>query len=246
MNLSDENRGKIVSRPSWVAVLLSLCLLALLIWQRVQLSEQIPVLRCIQVYVKAKHFWDAVHSGQDFSAFGLAPTFRPFGTVLMSYPFGFSSDPRPFYFRSVVLGIIVFVAAIRLVTFSDGKSAASIIWGSLVAVGGSALPMFYHFEPADHYPPHPAFWGLVDCFFAGLAALAAAAVVRAVSLQSMAWTAVAMFSTRQAIRYIFNFQECLYAIPMIHANVWLDVAVRIRKVEQTLARATARPEGTSP
>jgi hypothetical protein len=182
-------REKVVSRACWLAVFLWLCLLSFLIWRRVQLSEQIPVFDAFEYYAKAKHFWDAIFAGKVFNPLGVEPSFRPVGTVLMSYPFGFSADPRPFYFRSVILGIIAFVIAVRLVTFSDEKNRASLAWGAIVALSGSVLPMFYHFEPSDH---SPTFWGLVDCFFAGLAALAAAAVVRAVSLQSIIWTAIAI------------------------------------------------------
>ena len=106
----------------------------------------------------------------------------------MSYPFGFSSDVRGFFFRSVYLPILLLVAAVYVAGYTK-ETSWSEQWNlALLALYLSTLPMFYHLEwwASDSW----VYWGLVDNFLAGMAALSIAAWVRSVKHQSLQWVFV--------------------------------------------------------
>ena len=168
--------------------------LGVTIWQHAQQTQQPPIGDAIDYFTKAYNFWAEMHNFQLFNPFNVQPTFRPPGTVLLSYPFGFNVDFRPFYFRSIFIPILlvclaVVISGYRQVSDSQGK------WNLVVTtVFISTLPCFYQFE---YLETSPAFiWGFVDWFLAGMAALAAAATVRSILTESLAWTRLAaLFSS---------------------------------------------------
>lgn len=81
--------------------ILWLALLAIAIWKHTHVTIQMPIYDSFAYYLKAHNFWEAVRIWQWFNPLDIEPTARPPGTILMSYPLGFDSDPRGFYFRSV-------------------------------------------------------------------------------------------------------------------------------------------------
>src|ERR1700682_3027436 len=121
---------RIAARCTHLVVLLWIVLLSALIWHRASVSEQLPISDAFEYYAKAKHFWDAVYSSQPSTAFDVEPTFRPVGTVLMSYPFGFNEDPRPFYFRSVFFGVVALFIAVFVAATSSARRAHSGNWAT--------------------------------------------------------------------------------------------------------------------
>lgn len=113
---------------------------------------------------------------------------RPFGTVLMSFPLGWSENFHGFYFRSVFFPIACLITSVYLAT---GLSQAKISKGATISVAFlfSSLPLFYHFELVEYIPPGCGTWGLVDNFQAGIAAVATAALIRSVKTTSLRWLA---------------------------------------------------------
>jgi hypothetical protein len=141
--------------------------------------------------LKAKNFWLAVEEGHWINPFNIQPTVRPPGTILMSYPLGFSPDFHGFHFRSVFLPILCVIAAVYLVS-GIAKIQESGWWVAAIAFLLSSLPMFYQFDLNEDLPSS-VYWGLVDNFQAGIAALAVAAIVRNLMTRSLPWLWVGSF-----------------------------------------------------
>lgn len=136
--------------------------------------------------VKAFGFWDAVTHGRLFNPFGLGPNVRPPGTILVSYPFGFSPDFRWFYFRTCFIPLLMLTTAVYVAGFARAQTpfARWILAALAVTLGG--MPTLYQFQHNDLLQA-ASFWGLVDNFLGGAAALAMAAVIRSVQVKSWRW-----------------------------------------------------------
>jgi len=149
-----------------------------------------PVWDALSYAVKAFTFWQAVDAGKLFDPFALPMTVRPPGTILMSYPFGWSDDFRWFYFRSCIIPILLLIAAVYVAGWSRQltRSGHWILAGLALVLAG--MPALYQFQRNDFLPAAVA-WGLVDGFLAGVCAVAAAAAVRGVATRSTAWSALA-------------------------------------------------------
>ena len=160
-------------------------------WQHALQSQHPPIWDPSSYYLKAYNFWTAIHQHKLLNPFNVEPSFRPPGTILMSYPFGFDIDYRGFYFRSVFLPIALMSLAAVIGggyrSVLDSKSKWLIV---LFASFFSTLPCFYHFEIALEFPGVDS-WGLIDNFLAGVAALATAVAVRSVWTRSLAWVGLA-------------------------------------------------------
>jgi hypothetical protein len=128
-----------------------------------------------------------VHHMHRFNPLNLEPTFRPPGTVLMSYPFGFHQDPRGFYFRSVYLPDVLLFFSVLIAAYDIRDSRSARARTVLTAAFFCTLTMLYQFE---YGAGEWSYWGLVDGFLVGLAALAAAAVWRGTQAQSARWTSI--------------------------------------------------------
>lgn len=107
--------------------------------------------------------------------------------MLVSYPLGYVSDPRGFFFRSLFLPLLVWMAAILLILWPHGKPGTpGDRWRPYTgALLFGPLPAFFQFES-------PAFregWGQMDLFLGSLAALAIAALDRGVRLRARGWVA---------------------------------------------------------
>ena len=166
-------------------VILWLVYLGAAIWQHNVQSVQPPLYDPLSYMEKALNFWKAVDQKKLLNPLNLEPTVRPPGTILMSYPFGFSPDFRGFHFRSVFFPILCIVLAVYLAAGIPGTSVAG--WGvAAVAILFSSIPMFYSFD-CNEIRPTPYFWGLVDNFQAGFAAMATAGFIKSLKTRSLVW-----------------------------------------------------------
>ncbi|MBI5589583.1 MAG: hypothetical protein HY881_03775 [Deltaproteobacteria bacterium] len=168
-----------------IIVILWLIYLGNMIWQHDVQSVQPPHHDPLTYMQKAMNFWKAVDQGILFNPLNIEPTSRPPGTILMSYPFGFSSDFKGFHFRSVFVPIICIVLAVYMAAGIPRTSAEG--WGvAAVAILFSSVPIFFNFDYTDGYTG-PSAWGLVDNFQAGFAAMAAAGFVKSLKVRSLVW-----------------------------------------------------------
>ncbi len=179
------DRGAIALAACWILFV------GVAVWMHTSISTQPPIYDAYTYYFKAREVWLHGSLLHPFSLLNIQPTFRPPGTVLMSYPFGFSDDFRPFYFRSVFLPIALLFAAGAVVAAQVRPSGTALRFGVLATVFFPTISLFYYFEPYDGGPPAHSHWGLVDCFLSGVIALAAACGIRALSQRSLRWSAAA-------------------------------------------------------
>jgi hypothetical protein len=174
----------------WTVLLLWLAFIGVSMWQHAQRTEQPPIHDAFTYFQKAYNFWAGVNSGKNVDPFNVEPTFRPPGTVVMSYPFGFDADFRGFYFRSIFLPIVLLAAGVVVAGYSRDLSTTSKWYLALVTGFLVTLPFFYYFEVSPDFVA-PSHWGLVDNFLGGMAALAVAAAIRSIGQRSSAWLCVA-------------------------------------------------------
>lgn len=176
-----------------LTLIAALSILGFLLFSHISLSQQPPVYDALTYVSKAKNFWDSVSNFQLFnlntwvSPLNIQPTVRPPGTVVMSYPFGFSENLHGFFFRSIFLPVILYVAVLWIVAkpYCSTLKEKWLLVSLCLAL--ATLPMFYHLEPnADR--GSPLYWGLVDNFIAAVAALATALVIRGANQASMRFT----------------------------------------------------------
>ena len=179
------------AKPAWlvwlphVLVACWLLYLGVSIWQHVLHSVQVPLYDPISYIQKAMNFWRMIEQGHFINPLNLEPTVRPPGSIIMSYPFGFSPDFHGFLFRSVFLPILSIVLAVYIVA---GKKTVREAGWRVAAMASlfSTLPMFYWFD----WNPERVIqngWGMVDNFQAGIAALAMASVVKSLMKRSWCW-----------------------------------------------------------
>lgn len=156
-----------------------------MIWQHEARSVQTPLYDSLSYMHKAMNFWSAVSEGKWFNPLELEPTSRPPGTILMTYPLGFSPKPCGLRFRSVFFPVLCVVLAVYVA--AGIPRDASEGWGVVaIALLFSAVPMFYIFDFNENNPK-PFYWGLVDAFQAGVASLACAGFVRSLRESSLPW-----------------------------------------------------------
>lgn len=148
-----------------------------------------PVWDALSYVQKALTFWQAIDIGKPFNPFDLPLTVRPPGTILMSYPFGWSDDFRWFYFRSCAIPVGLLMLAVFVGGWSRDATSRTRWTLTALALGLAGMPILYQFQFTDE--TWPASWGLVDGFLAGVAALAAAAVNRSAAARSIGWAVTA-------------------------------------------------------
>ena len=166
----------IVLVSAWLAVI------GAAVWSYAAIEVEPPVWDAFSYAVKAFYFWDAVGHGSIFNPLNLPPTARPPGTVLMSYPFGFTTVFQGFYFRSIFVPIVLLIAAVYIAGYSRASGPASWLLSSMVLTL-CGMPILYQFECNDNLPTTSC-WGLVDNFLAGTAAVAIALAQRSVTTLS--------------------------------------------------------------
>jgi hypothetical protein len=161
-----------------------LLVLAAAIWTHTHASQQGPLYDAFTYFEKAYRFWTAVETSRWFNPFDVDPTMRPPGTILMSFPLGFVPDPRGFYFRSVYLPSVLLFLSVIIATYRAGDDIAARWRTMLLAMLFATVTVVYHFEAGDGI----GYWGLVDGFLTGLAAVAAACVWRGTELGARRWS----------------------------------------------------------
>ena len=160
--------------------------LAVVIWSRIPAMPQPPIYDTFSYYWKAYDFWSAFRDGRWFNPLNVEPSSRPPGTVLMSYPFGFEENPRGFYFRSIFLPAALMVLSALIAAYRPSPSKAECWRAAALAVLSSTPSLFYRFDlgPQD---PFVSYWGLVDGFLSGVAALSAACAWQSARRNSIRW-----------------------------------------------------------
>ena len=149
-----------------------------------------PAWDALSYAMKAKFFWQRAGVGGLFNPFNIAWSARPPGTVLVSYPFGFSTAFQWQFFRSVYIPTVLFVVAVYVVGHTRLMTSRAQWLLAALALVLASIPLVYQFQPRDGLPM-PGYWGVVDGFFAAMSALAAACTVRSARTHSVPWAAVA-------------------------------------------------------
>lgn len=172
------------------AVLLWLAAAALGLALAVRAATEPPVWDALSYVQKSFAFWQTVHAHQIVNPFDLPMTVRPPGTILMSYPFGWSPGFHWFYFRSLFAPIAFLAGAVYLAGWQRELSPRARWILAALALALAGMPILYQLQSNEELPL-TSNWGLVDGFVAGVAAIAAAAAVRSVALRSVGWAAFA-------------------------------------------------------
>jgi hypothetical protein len=160
-------------------------LLAAAIWMHTRVTTQVPIYDSFSYYQKAYNFWEAIRGRNWFNPLNMEPTFRPPGTILMSYPFGFDPDPRGFYFRSVYFPVCLLFLSVLIAAYRIEENFRARLRTILTAAFFTTITLPYHFEfGAD---TSGVYWGLVDSFLTGLAAVAAACAWRGTAQGAWMW-----------------------------------------------------------
>ncbi len=224
------------SRPLLLAALalplLAMLLVALGIWLHAARELQPPIYDALSYVVKARNFWAALAEHGLFNANAIEPVVRPFATVIISYPFGYSDDFRGFYFRtnvipSLLLGLSVFIAAGRWRSLSS-RAQVKVAALSIVAL---AIPSVFQFAAVDGVDVMGN-WGFFDLALSAFAALAVAFAVRT----DMAIRTRAVWVSLLAVLIIYTKPAGLSMMVML-AGIWLIMAAR-----QWLAGRASRRE----
>ena len=141
------------------------------IWSYASIEIEPPVFDALSYVHKAQSFWTSLLSFQIFNPLSIEPTIRPFGTVLLSYPFGFSDDFSAFYFRSSFIPLIIFgLSPFIFLQYKKLSVGQQLILVSLCIASASA-PSLFQFAMNEGVTVMGT-WGFVDLFFAAIAVLA--------------------------------------------------------------------------
>src|SRR5882724_9174546 len=104
----------------WVAhglVALWLLLVALTVWAHARKAVLPPVADAFLYFQKGQNVWKGLHVKHFVNPLNAEPVSRGPGTVLMSAPFGFNPNFKPFFFRAIFFPILCFVVALYLAAF---------------------------------------------------------------------------------------------------------------------------------
>ncbi len=155
-----------------------------------RVATEPPVWDALSYVQKAFGFWRAVATRDLVNPFDLPMTLRPPGTILMSYPFGWSDDFRWFYFRSCFIPVVLFAGAVYIAGWSRRLTPAGHWVLAALALALCGMPILYQFQSNEDLLI-TVNWGLVDGFLGGVAAVSVAAALRSVTARSVGWALVA-------------------------------------------------------
>jgi hypothetical protein len=206
---------------SWfpnLIVVIWLLYLAITIWEHATLSQHPPLYDGLSYFLKGKNFWDLIWQHHIFNPF-IWPSYRPPGTILMSFPFGYDGF-QAFHFRSVFFAIVLSAIAGWISLHGNSSKAKSVAVYIALILAFTSLPMFYEFEPNSALVSNFT-WGHVDTFFASLAALAAAAQLRSLHERSIGWL---IFGVTTASFSLWIKPAGLVVMALL-AGVWFVAAV---------------------
>lgn len=213
--------SKLRSVAVFAVPLLAMLLVVLGIWLHAARELQPPIYDALSYVVKARNFWAAVGERGIFNANAIEPVVRPFATVLISYPFGYSDDYRWFYFRTnaipaLILALSVFVAAGPWRTLTLASRGAV----GCLAIIALAIPSVFQFAAADGVDVMGN-WGFFDLALAAFGALAVAFAVR----PGMGVRRKAICVSLLAVLIIYTKPAGLSMMVML-GGIWLVVAGR--------------------
>jgi hypothetical protein len=218
-----------------VLVMAWLGVVALGVWSYAAVELEPPSFDVMTYANKAFSFWDSLKHGKIVNPLNIEPTNRAPGTILLSYPLGFTSDFRGFYFRSIFIPIVLLVVAAYIAGYSsDGRKTPPWIV-AVVALTLGGMPDLYQFQASDTVPT-TNFWGLVDTFLAGSAAVAVAAAGRSVKMLSLRWSIIAALVASLCLMIK---PAGLLVIPLVGAT-WLILMGS--RIEWNPARLAGDPE----
>lgn len=176
----------------WLIGIAWLCFLGWRIWLYAELTIQPPVFDAFSYYDKAHGIWDDITKGPWTNPLDVEPSIRPPATVLVSYPFGFQLDFHAFYFRTVFLPIVLIFASVLIVLKRSNEGVGDGVREVFVAAFLATPSLLFHFDFANDQPLTVSYWGLVDGFLTGVAALTAGCAVRGVRDRSLGYTFTAV------------------------------------------------------
>jgi hypothetical protein len=156
------------------------------IWRHAAAETEPPAWDALSYAAKAFNFWDAIARGRIFNPLDLQPIVRPPGTILMSYPFGFSHAFQAFYFRSIYIPIVLLAAATYVACHKRDPDRRAPWTVAVMALTVCGTPILYQFQSSQIVASANS-WGLVDSFIGAVAAIAMAAAVRSVRDRSATW-----------------------------------------------------------
>lgn len=164
-----------------------------LVWRKAHMTQFPPSPDPFSYIQKAVHFWDNAKKGFPRNPLNLTQPFRPPGTVLISYPFGYDRDHGGFLFRTVYIPFLIWTGAVLLLFWPTAQCRdrrVGVSQAILAAILFGASPFLFHLEYGDG---HTA-WGLMDQALGAVSGFAMAAMVRGVFTRSviLLFTAVAM------------------------------------------------------
>lgn len=219
MLLKNKSKGASGTLLLVAAPLLAMVLVVIGIWIHAARELQPPVYDALSYVLKARNFWQAFLEYGLFNANAIEPVVRPFATVLVSYPFGYSADFRWFYFRtnaipSLILGLSVFIAAgsWRSLSVSARKRVVAL---SIIAL---SIPSIFQFAATDDLD-YMGNWGFFDLAVGSFSALGVAFAVR----HDIAIIARAVWVSLLAVLIIYTKPAGLSVMVML-AGIWLIMA----------------------
>jgi hypothetical protein len=186
-------------------------------------SPQPPLYDAVSYAEKAKNVWVCIAEGKFMMLLATPPSIRPPGTVLMSYPFGYSENTQGFYFRSIfipscLLGIANYIAAMAAGFYESKRGLFAV----LIAICATTLPLFYQFHLSGSM--FVAYRGLVDGFIGSVSGLAAALLLyssatkkhRLVKLVALSLAALSIY-IKPAGMLIFGICAGMY---LLQQGIW--------------------------
>ncbi len=223
-----------------IVLIVCLSIFGIAVYKRAQLSVHPPFWDSFSYVQKSKNFWEAASALKWFNPLNLEPTIRGTGTVLMSYPLGFSNRFQGFYFRSVFIPLLFFVTGLWVVTIPYCTDMSKKWILVCLCLAFSTIPMFYQFENSDRIPT-TSFWGLVDCYLAGVSAFACALIVRSVYRKSLPYIFFGVASSA----FCLWIKPAAMVLMVVNFIIWAGCAVKqfipavkrpIHRMDQSVSR----------
>jgi hypothetical protein len=220
-----------------------LAFLAFATWEHAKHAEMPPIWDAYTYYEKSQNAWTALSQNKSISSLlNVPPAVRPPGTILMAYPFGFVPDFRGFYFRSIYTAICLLVAAIYLAIWQRGMRSSLRWLLATSTIAATTFGGFWHFEPPGLHSP--VYWGLVDSFFAGIAAISAAAGIRYARDRKFIWAIVAIiFSVICPFVKPVGMGVMLVLLAPLLMTVWLPYHTEIPRAASEFHDSRTFPAG---